>query len=210
MPADASKGSARRSHRPAIGSPANAICAPHFSARSSQRGFIDSIRAIFFDHRQPFSCFSRLIALTTSSKLSQYTRRLQPFLLEKPSISPLLCSRTHVEIVRHSDVERAGAAGDDVRPVLMFPHDLHSPVILSEVAVRGASGNVVEGPLRIYLPYCSFREFFTEPSQEPCPHCLERTPCCAFASARLRGVLRLREKFALRTSRCAQDDRAGW
>src|SRR5207253_8701778 len=31
-----------------IDSPANTICASHFSARSAQRGFFDSISAIFF------------------------------------------------------------------------------------------------------------------------------------------------------------------
>src|SRR3954467_2324233 len=40
-----------------IDSPANSIFAPHFSAKSSQRGFFDSIKAIFFARTQPFSCF---------------------------------------------------------------------------------------------------------------------------------------------------------
>jgi len=50
-------------HRPLIDSPANAICAPHVSAKSVQHGFFDSIRTIFFDLLQPFSCFSRPMAL---------------------------------------------------------------------------------------------------------------------------------------------------
>jgi len=52
------------------GSPAKAICAPHFSARSTQRGFRDSISAIFFLLTHRFSCFSRSIAFVTSSKPS--------------------------------------------------------------------------------------------------------------------------------------------
>jgi hypothetical protein len=51
------------SHRPLIATPAKAICAPHFSARSSHRGFFDSIKAIFLALAQPFNCFSRPIAL---------------------------------------------------------------------------------------------------------------------------------------------------
>ena len=43
--------------------PANSIGAPNFSAKSAQRGFFDSINAIFFALVQPFSCFSRPIAL---------------------------------------------------------------------------------------------------------------------------------------------------
>src|SRR6202035_1507263 len=35
----------------------------HSRLRSSHCGFIDSINAIFFSRRQPFSCFSRPIAL---------------------------------------------------------------------------------------------------------------------------------------------------
>lgn len=31
----------------------------HFPAKSSQRGFTFSIRATFFERRQPLSCFSR-------------------------------------------------------------------------------------------------------------------------------------------------------
>jgi hypothetical protein len=50
------------SHLSFIPSPANSICAPGFSAKSFQRGFFDSIRAIFFARLHPFSCFSRPIA----------------------------------------------------------------------------------------------------------------------------------------------------
>src|SRR5438876_2410629 len=53
-----------------IDSPANTICASHFSARSAQRGFFDSISAIFFLLTHLFSCFSRSIAFLTSSKPS--------------------------------------------------------------------------------------------------------------------------------------------
>ena len=76
MPVNTTSGNARRSYRAVIDCPANAISDPHFSAKSAQRGFMDSIRTIFFARRQPFSCFSRLIALRTTSKLSQYSRRL--------------------------------------------------------------------------------------------------------------------------------------
>ncbi len=50
-------------HRSPIASPANTICAPHFSARSSHLGFFDSIKAIFFALIHPFNCFSRPMAL---------------------------------------------------------------------------------------------------------------------------------------------------
>src|SRR5258708_35923803 len=56
-------GLSRVSHLPLMTSPAKAICAPHFSAKSSHRGFFDSIKAIFFALAQPFNCFSRPIAL---------------------------------------------------------------------------------------------------------------------------------------------------
>jgi hypothetical protein len=46
MPVNTTSGNARRSHRAAIDCPANAISAPHFSAKSSQRGFIDSIKTL--------------------------------------------------------------------------------------------------------------------------------------------------------------------
>src|SRR5262249_31645938 len=60
---NAAKGAARHSQLPVIAWPANAIPAPQCSARSAQRGFTASMSAIFFDRRQPFNCFSRLMAL---------------------------------------------------------------------------------------------------------------------------------------------------
>src|SRR5215471_1992905 len=53
-----------------MGSPANSICLPQFSAKSSQRGFIFSMSAIFFSRRHRLSCFSRAMAFLTSSKTS--------------------------------------------------------------------------------------------------------------------------------------------
>jgi hypothetical protein len=40
--------------RPLIAFPANGICVPHFSTRSSHLGFVDSINAIFLDLLQRF------------------------------------------------------------------------------------------------------------------------------------------------------------
>src|SRR5580658_759185 len=47
----------------------------HSRAKSSQCGFSDSISAIFFDRRQPLSCFSLAIARWTSLNDSRYNRR---------------------------------------------------------------------------------------------------------------------------------------
>src|SRR5260370_40282073 len=47
--------------------PGNSISRPRCSARSFQRGFILSIKAIVFSRRQPLSCFSRPIAFAASS-----------------------------------------------------------------------------------------------------------------------------------------------
>lgn len=46
------------------------IFCPQCSARSSHRGFIFSIRAIFLDRLHSLSCFSRAIPFFTPSKLS--------------------------------------------------------------------------------------------------------------------------------------------
>lgn len=95
MPVNTTSGNARRSHRAVIDCPANAISAPHFSAKSAQRGFMDSIRTIFFARRQPFSCFSRLIALRTSSK--------------RPSTpGDCICNRWKSPRSRHSYAARRG------------------------------------------------------------------------------------------------------
>lgn len=56
----------------------NAIRAPHFSAKSCQRGFSFSINAIFFSRRQPFNCFSRSIALQTCWRNHQTQRSYVP------------------------------------------------------------------------------------------------------------------------------------
>jgi len=55
--------------------------------RSSHFGFTDSMSAIFFARVQPFNCFSRLIALRTSSNLSKYSRRSTPYFEVKPGNS---------------------------------------------------------------------------------------------------------------------------
>ena len=108
-------------HRFLIDSPANAISAPHFSARSCQRGFTDSISAIFLDLRQPFNCFSLLIAFSTSSNPSQYTSRLQWYSRAKTfEFTALVLAHAAFKIVAHSDVECSAYAGNDINPIFVF------------------------------------------------------------------------------------------
>jgi hypothetical protein len=67
------------------------------SLKSAQFGFSRSINSSFCFLVPAFNCFSRRIALLTFSKVSKYTKRFNPYLLEKPSFTPFLCSsiRSH-------------------------------------------------------------------------------------------------------------------
>ena len=78
--------------------PRNSISRPQCSARSSHRGFIFSISAIFFSLRQPFNCRSRRFATYTSSYSSYYTSRLHLYFFVNPSISPDLCWKMRASI----------------------------------------------------------------------------------------------------------------
>jgi hypothetical protein len=74
--------------------PQSFICEYHPRLKSTQSGFSDSINAIFLLLRQPFSCFSRSMAVSTSSKDSQYSKRSTSYLLVKPANRFSLCWKT--------------------------------------------------------------------------------------------------------------------
>ena len=67
---------------------------PQSSLRSIHVGFSPSISASFFERFQPFSCFSRAIALLGEVWRSNHTNRLQRYCAAKPEIFPSLCSTT--------------------------------------------------------------------------------------------------------------------
>jgi len=74
----------------------------------------------------------------------------------------------------------------------------HRFVILSEVVVRKADDNTVEGSLLPTTDDMRFREFS--------PASGAKMPSYHNGWFQVVGILRLREKFAKRTSHCAQDD----
>src|SRR5713226_8638119 len=101
------------SQRPLIASPANSICAPHVSARSSHRGFTDSIKAIFFD----LLVVHQPVAMIFPGK--------------SLDLSPLVLHRSPVDAVRHPDVKRPRPATNDVGVVSVFLHSNPPPSVIS-------------------------------------------------------------------------------
>jgi hypothetical protein len=92
------------------------------AARSFHPGLNCPMSHNFFSRRQPFSCFSRPIALYTSSKLCQCTRRRGVVLICE-SLRPVrfVLKNAAVQIVSHSNVEApTGATLEDVNVEVIF------------------------------------------------------------------------------------------
>ncbi len=146
MPVDTTSGNARRSHRLAIDSLANAICAPHFPAKSSQRGFIDSMRAIFFDRRHPFSCFSAVDRPVNVIKAFPVNKAITLVLAGKPlNLATLVLKHAHIQIAGHPNVKCARLAGRDIRAIGLRAHNTHQCCAESKDPVPFDSGNAMSG-----------------------------------------------------------------
>ena len=92
---------------PLIDSPANAICAPHFSAKSCQLaidGFSNIIKALEVNEAIATVLAGKTLTLTA-----------------------LVLQNSPVEIVGHSNVKSPRAAADDVDAVVVFFHKIHWP-----------------------------------------------------------------------------------
>jgi hypothetical protein len=121
MSVDTGTGSARNSHRLVIGCPAKDISAPQRSARSSQRGFIDSINAIFFDLPPALQLFLAVDRLDHFVEALPINETVAMILAREPlDLATLVLVHAYIDIVCHSDVQRPAATSDDVNPILML------------------------------------------------------------------------------------------
>jgi hypothetical protein len=101
-------------------SPLNLISRPHCSAMSFQRGLALSTSAIFFPRRQPFSCFSRLMAVTNVI-ICFVVNESMHFIFPGEAFNgfDFVLPDSSSQITSHANIQGAGATHDDVSPKLV-------------------------------------------------------------------------------------------
>src|SRR5215472_11330694 len=105
--------------------PGNSIGLPQFSARSCHRGFILSMSAIFFSRRHRLICFSRAMALRTSSDfVVNQTDALVGF-RESFNLECFVLKDPCVQMTCDAGVQRASEAGHDVNPIPVLSLQAH-------------------------------------------------------------------------------------
>src|SRR5262252_3897995 len=106
--------------------PRKRISRPQFSARSCQRGFVFSIKAIFFSRRQRLICFSRPMATSTSLVAFVIHQAMAlVFLGEALDGVVFMLKNATREKTGDTRVQRAGAAGENVDPELVLESIAH-------------------------------------------------------------------------------------
>jgi hypothetical protein len=106
-----------------IASPAKSISAPHFSAISCQRGFFDSINAIFFARLQPFNCFSRPNGFVDIVEALVIHQPVAMILVTKTfRFAALVLQCASENAVSYPNVKRSRTATHDVDEILVISH----------------------------------------------------------------------------------------
>ena len=110
-----------------IDSPANAICAPHFSAKSCQRGLSE-----LNQHNLLLSSPAFQLLFT----INRIAHVIEAFVVNQPSamilagkpfeLAALVLQNSPVDIVGHSNVKSPGLAIDDIDPILLYDRSRYS------------------------------------------------------------------------------------